>query len=1406
MMLTSWDGDKFYLQYYDMDTILGLDNTGAVTKDVDIERESVDSQGKQQFNTAKSLLWILVENCFAEEIKELYHALRDSKYYSIDRCWQAFYGDFISKIPKTAYNHDMRFRYIDIDESERSQYMFVCNGSQEKRLKQWITNRLIFMDSLYNYSKEFFPTTAGMRANKMGEAVLRLKTFTPQYVTVSFQDGVTQTLKCRPEEYTEFRGNITTSADQEIFISNAPYLKEIDNIRSLNISRLFLENATRITKLDCSSSTSLKDLSLGNNPLLRELNCSACSILGTSESGGKLDLSKCINLTSVNCSQTKITSVLLYSDGGFLQSFDAHDCSLLASVNFQNQNSLTNINIDNCPSISSFTMNSCNMITEFKLPDTELEMLNISNCSGLESLEISGSSNFRVMKIEYCDKLTNLKIEDLTSSGQNAIEEINLATLNKIETLTINNAPYTSKLRLPINNCISKFYVTNTGIKTINYGEISTSSTSFDMKNLKNLLDLRLKNNRYVESITNLEYTANSGYELFYGCSALQSVDGNLTLGGSITRMFYACNNITSFPTMDLNNVTSAEYVFTYCYKMKMSYLPTFIDSFGVNSKNTSFSCLFYGADCGKDENYVLPSKLITYAKFPKLTNCYRMFANTRIVGEVPGDLFGDPSDTSSITSIDFIFSSTTVASMGGNLLKPLKNLQSAQNLFWGTSTANITIPDDFFVNNKKLSNAARMFWGTKITGAVKKSWFDSLPALTNAQLMFYNSSIGNNEPLPDELLVNNTLLNDISGMFASCKNISGPLPDNLLGGNGTKDMAITYARATFNGCSNITGNVPLNFFKRCPNLINIGTYNWTLYSTNYSINTGCFANTGLNTPIKTDDYGYSIYRYNTKLQNADYVFTGTNITGDIPEKMFATNNNLQYIRGHFQNCKQLSGKLKTNLINGNTKLKSIDFLFDGCTGITDTNGVPEGFLYNLSNLESAKAVFRNMVGLSGSISKTIFRDTINVKYLDSFFEGCYNLNGSIPAPTYTTEYDVEPTTINVNEWLIDNNVNVTSRTSNSVEFTTLVSHSGVYYQLPLSLIGKKVAISCSEISEYCEYAIVDKTNNTTLARCIFGSSLSQQITIPSNLNTSDLVLTVRRRDDAQSSSCTCTGMRLYIESTSSEYLIYNLDTPGLFCNCTKLISLNNFFKQCRKIEGVIPDHLLRNLRNLLYAKGLFYNCNKLTGGYPSLLFAKNDSLIDISEIFFHCNKLSGYIDAKMFKNCYSLQNITSAWAYNPGLVKDPDPDNVFCLPDTLFSACPLVKADSVFEGDTNLTGNLPPNLFKGKSKLSTLAECFAYTGVGGIVYSTFIDGCEALSSVHCLFDTTKITGIEYSPSDAKYFFTKNMKYLTDVIGFARNCSSLVGDVPLFDYHPKASKTGCYYNSTKINNYSSLTA
>ena len=132
MKLVTFDGVKWYIDFYDMDTAMGLDNTGATKYDVDIE-VNVD-----EFNTANSVLWSRVRTLFAADLVTEYNNLRNGN-LTLDKIYECLFTNQIEKIPEKQYNFSTQKKYLD-----SGTYIMMSNGNRYYNLKRWIKERLFW--------------------------------------------------------------------------------------------------------------------------------------------------------------------------------------------------------------------------------------------------------------------------------------------------------------------------------------------------------------------------------------------------------------------------------------------------------------------------------------------------------------------------------------------------------------------------------------------------------------------------------------------------------------------------------------------------------------------------------------------------------------------------------------------------------------------------------------------------------------------------------------------------------------------------------------------------------------------------------------------------------------------------------------------------------------------------------------------------------------------------------------------------------------------------------------------------------------------------------------------------------------------------------------------------------------
>ena len=359
MMLTTWDGLVWYPQFYDMDTQLGLDNTGYLEflSDIDVVAGV--------YNTSGSKLWTMVSTVFADELAEKYKAMRASQ-YTLDNILKYWYGDQVAKIGEKQYNADMEAKYIQF----KSDYLFMLHGRRHEHMKRWITERLLYLDTIYGYEADTRQSIT-IRANKSGSVYLDIYTYSPQYVRIVWRNGVEQKLKVGRNTNgdmikTRFSSTLATGTDQEIIIYNAKHIKKIDNIAVLSPSVLNMVEATKLTALVCSNAALLNDVRLaGNNRFLRDVDLYGCKILGTSSGGGNvLDFSQMLNMRTLDVRGTALDNILLPTGGSNLENLyipdnlkqiDLENMPRLNKIQygskegFKRENAFTSMKIINCP-------------------------------------------------------------------------------------------------------------------------------------------------------------------------------------------------------------------------------------------------------------------------------------------------------------------------------------------------------------------------------------------------------------------------------------------------------------------------------------------------------------------------------------------------------------------------------------------------------------------------------------------------------------------------------------------------------------------------------------------------------------------------------------------------------------------------------------------------------------------------------------------------------------------------------------------------------------------------------------------------------------------------------------------------------------------------------------------------
>lgn len=418
MMLTTWDSQIFYPQFYDLDSCLSLNNSGYRRYDPYIEVTP------DVFNTSDSKLWTKLVANFWDDIKARYKELRNSV-LTFDKLMEYYYGRQISKIGEKQYNEDMETKYL-----KHTEYLFMLHGNDLEHLKSWLSKRIGFLDNFFDYAFDE-NNTITIRANKLGKVYLDIQVYGEQYIKVKWKNGLETRQRVSSGQTVRFTGETATSQDQEIIIYNASNLKSIGDISNLNPSQLFIGNATRLVDLTCHSDL-LLNLDLSTNTSLQNVDLSNCSILGK-ETGAVMDVSALTNLKTLNLYGTQITSVKTNEVGGNI--VEIYYPTTIKSIDLRNQTNLTTAAIPQNSNLADLTLVNLNNLTRINATYTDGKLTSIDSNIG------KIINNLQTVNLQNClDVLSSINIEDTSK-----LVSINLVGLNNLTSITLGGNSQTSE-------------------------------------------------------------------------------------------------------------------------------------------------------------------------------------------------------------------------------------------------------------------------------------------------------------------------------------------------------------------------------------------------------------------------------------------------------------------------------------------------------------------------------------------------------------------------------------------------------------------------------------------------------------------------------------------------------------------------------------------------------------------------------------------------------------------------------------------------------------------------------------------------------------------------------------------------------------------------------------------------
>lgn len=1028
MVITTYGRDEnqdeiWYPQFYDLDSLLGLDNTGNnnITPGLEMGMDN-------GFTCDKSRLWTWFVEFNYKAIKDRYGELRANRLsgnkilpgiFSLENLMSYFAGDVSDTIGHKFYNQDFAYKYFEKDPS--AGWSRCAQGSRRSYIEQWIRERLIFLDSYFEYG-EFNTRNITMRTYYQGYLTVKIKSFSPQKTKVQFEDGTIEVSTTDKYGYTTFTSpHPILKGNNNFTISGAGNIMEIQGLDKLDIAELNISKASKLIEVSLPGSSRIREIHLASsdvegesNDYLRKLDFTDCINLGLNHETGaanknkEINIVRCSNLQELKCKNTKIEGITFPKEGGVLETLELSE-TLITSFNMTGQEYLENLELKSCGSLKTLKITVCNGLKTLEVPNSIISGAIVTDCRNLESFDISNNGTLNSLTLE---RLPKLKKVNLSSIMNGNFSTVDLSQLNALEELNIEN----SRMKYLVfynwsKPTLKKFNCRNSAIVGIMYGLSSPVPTILDLTPFS-FSELNFYNCHNLTGIKGINLdmeVAKRGDDeykdaIFYSCKNLTSITGKIKLSGKMYHTFELCEKLSTLPELDFSEVSYAQEIFQNCYKLTTSHVRKIMHSFG------------------KTVNGVLKSKL---------DNCWRMFrgcynektkeggipGKINLIDNVANDLFKNVPNLTRISEI-FQNAHNLEGELTRDLFKPIeKNLQRMAYSFQNTRVSiNFNEYPKFFSIFPNLKEAHFAFQGcSNMKTFFASNVFEGCPLLENVEEMFSvcTNMVGTITMDYNNLFANKKNLTNVYGFIRGCSSLRGVIPPKIFDTNNGKQNNLKYPGQFFNSVNinekpdGFDTYIPPNILSLCTNATNVY---------------GLFANLkNIDDTIPPD-----IFKGLDKIQDAGAFFQGcSKLKGEIPKDLFKPLSSLTKVNRFFKDCPNITGNIPIGLLDNNPNITHVAGLFSGCKGLTgeiparistfeygpeDESGyrpviekvTQYGIFDKVKFSEYADEIFYNCQGLTGKIPPKLFYNGGNIKNTNFCFGYCINLIGGIPSELFS--------------------------------------------------------------------------------------------------------------------------------------------------------------------------------------------------------------------------------------------------------------------------------------------------------------------------------------------------------------------------------------------------------------------
>lgn len=1342
-MWDSWGG-VLYPRPYDMDTQMGLDNSGkdaivvgaelSYLEDSTLEtgkytsvaecystydsitKEYKDSKTLPRFvtgtsyNTTDSNLWTSFSKYFADEIATVYRGLRASGTYSVSNICNLVDSMTKEVIGETFYNKDAVSKYIntlDIDN-----YLFACQGNRASRYKNFLEQRITFLDTKFKYiGSDSLNKSITFRSNlPQGQsyflAKIVIQVYSPQYVTINMQQNNSYTYYIDGDSryHDDKTGELgapgalihlpVSASNADWTIEGAGNIKLIERMENLNLTFVQIGNARKLTNLSINDATALTEVDIGNNVYLRNVNLSGCS--GFAEGKKTLSLENCINLKTLDISNTNLTDIILASGSPLnylnIKGSQLTSLSLTGLYNLSSDTKLNSLIVCDkdtkvgTPPITSLLINDCPLINGIPYGLESISSLTLKNMPKLTSF--TSSAKFTNFKIEGCDNLisinltganlSNLQSDSDGTSGDKVSGLLKLSTVPNLKTLILKNVSSASPITVQLANTykLKSLDISNSAIADIRTGSIAHSRNIIDLTNFE-LNSFNANSNKQITEVRNLKLqplsynddfaktkpqnymVADSSHATGYKPNVLATQSNYVT---SMSSIFYECDNLEAV-SGEIINCYDFTAAFKYANHFRaLSYKLVDVSADYPNGvQATSTKSADYKLVFTYDDDF---DRMIKYRDYETDNN--------------GGELFS--------VSADSMFFNINVTDTSGNYVSGWGITRSQIDVF-STRCPYVTLASSFTRSNKsvttcptisswyRLRDAWGFAWGSGITSVPDKYFDAAANNITTVTKAFLNctdlTTVGSN------IFKNLKKLTRVVETFSGCTKLTSIFGDNYdimpTPTDGSMSNNIEDISGLFRGCSKLNdakGSTKdlTSLFEPCRKLKR--------------------AEMTFRSFHKLTSIPDGVLQYNTNLVSINGLFAMCGGIKEVPNYLFIsspdqtdvkTHPYLLYAAGLFSGCYSMGSSTDTSrtivrktLLKGAENLKNIGYdmcynrLSDGYSrcqvagmfALTPIRGYEIGFLDGFTKLENISYLFSTaqMNSYAGSSEKTTAYLYTNVR------------EGNVDDTTVPLINDIA-----FKPYIVNNDGTITAVCdTSSIDVDIFKNLNKLKY-------ADGVFAGRHAIEGFCVY---NDTSDKYELKSIYATT-----------------------DDG-------TEKNGYVTDEDGQYLFELIDlseSPTIFNseNNPNLKTVDRLFEHCTGLSNDYHNTIFRHNPGITSAKRTFFDCTGLSGRIDENMFI-GSKLTHVNGLLCGCSSLCGRdsavrisvpnkllqpIKSTIVQISYLFANSGLAGQIGVGSNEVPEGDDRTNI-GLLSGLNVLTDAEGLFQGCKRLKGAIPQDIF----------------------------------------------------------------------------------------------------------------